>query len=263
MPQLAAVAAVATQQPPADDDAAADAHIAMQVHEIVEADSRTTLLLRLCAEVGLVAHRHRQAEAEPVAEFVAERLVDPAEIGPVPHHPVPRPDHAAVRRAHADAAGARRGRPVQLPPETGEDRYHVVQVRPGARTYRLPPVQDHPAESDPGGDQPVHGDVEGQDVAALGDRSHHQGRAAGTAGVHRRPLIDEAGPAQLGGQRHDGAAIQAHPFAQLDPGQRATQMHLPQQRAGVAPADLLLDQSDLRESAPGDAELTRRSVSAR
>ena len=134
---------------------------------------------------------------------------------------------------------------MQAAAESGEDPYHIVQVDPDPRAYRLHPLQYRATERDPGGDQPVHRDIEGEHVCPLGLRPDQQRRPARSSGVRGQLLTHQAGRGQLRGQPHDRAAVQAHPLGQLGPGGRATQVYVPEQGAEVAPADVVLATPDL------------------
>src|SRR5262249_58493171 len=61
--ELAAVPALTAEEPPADDDPAADADVAVQVDQVLAADPDAALVLGQRAEIGVVGHGHRQAEA--------------------------------------------------------------------------------------------------------------------------------------------------------------------------------------------------------
>jgi hypothetical protein len=114
---------------------------------------------------------------------------------------------------------------------TGEHRHHPLEVHPGARPDRLAPVLDHAAEPDPGRDQPVYRDVEGQHVNPVALGAHHQRRTARAGGAGRMLLAHQAGRGELGRQRQDGAAVDGHPLGQRRAGQRTGQVYVSEQRA--------------------------------
>ena len=69
-------------------------------------DRRAAHALGDHAEVGVVGHHHGQPHLG--GEPLAERGVDPAQVGTEPHHPVAGPHRAGHRDADAEAASAAR-----------------------------------------------------------------------------------------------------------------------------------------------------------
>src|SRR5690606_38881016 len=102
---------------------------------------------------------------------------------------------------------------------------------------------------DPGGDEAVHPDVEGEHIHPAGLGPHHERRPARPAGVPGPLLADEAGRGELGGERHDRAAVEAHAVAEFRPGHGAVEMHVPQEGAEITLANLLLGSAGLQHSA--------------
>ena len=113
VPDLAGVAARAGQRTAVEDDPAADADLAGQVHEVLHADSSAPGLLGNGAEVGVVADHDRRREAQRITQGLAERNLDPAEVRREVHQPVAVAHHPRHRDCRPDPRPAGRCRSQQ------------------------------------------------------------------------------------------------------------------------------------------------------
>jgi len=131
---LARIPGGAAERLPAHEDAPADAHLAVDVDHVVDADRGPAPVLREDAEVGLVADDHGNIPAESSAQQGAQRDPGPAEVGRRLHEAVLAVDDARDRDADRDhGLGIRPagGQGVEQRDEVVDDRVHgVVAVRP-------------------------------------------------------------------------------------------------------------------------------------
>ncbi|GAA2623431.1 hypothetical protein GCM10010399_63360 [Dactylosporangium fulvum] len=163
---LAAVAAVSGHEPPAGDDARADAGVAVEVEDVVEAGRGAPRVLGQGGDVGQVADERRAVVPERRAECVAERragrLAGGAGLRVDPDRAVGLADHTGDRHAAADEDPGGRGVPVHVVHERGERADRAGGLRPGW-TLRRTAVEDRAAEPDTRGAQAV--DLDAQRVA--------------------------------------------------------------------------------------------------
>ena len=94
MPDLPAIAGDPRQRLAADDEPAADSHLARYEQDLVHADGRATALFGECPEIGVVGDPHRDVDVERLDEPLAKRDVSPAEIGCHPDETVAPPNNA-------------------------------------------------------------------------------------------------------------------------------------------------------------------------
>nr|BFE81524.1 hypothetical protein GCM10020093_041250 [Planobispora longispora] len=127
MPDLAAEAAMTAEQGAVDDHAAADADVAVEVDQVAAADADAAGVLGQGPEIGVVADRHGQAEAEAAGQLLAERHVHRAHVRPEAHDAVTPVDPSGEGRGDPDADRVGPGLAVHLPGEGGQRADDVVQ----------------------------------------------------------------------------------------------------------------------------------------
>ena len=178
----------------------------------------------------------RQAGRGRLGSDLAERRVDPAEVGG-------EADQASSDRATAGRSPRRprRRRPAlgRRPDISAVNRHRCATTSPSRSRRAAGRARGGPgsaAESDPGRDQVVHADVEGEHVDLLGPRPDHQGGPPAPApAVARGVPPDQAGPGEIGRQGADGRAVELHRAGQLGPRSRPVHVDVAQQGRDVVP----------------------------
>jgi hypothetical protein len=143
---LAAVPTVADHQAAPDDDSGADAQVAVQVDDVVDAHRHAPDVLGQSGDVGQVTGHETGATAELRLQCDAECLVDAGDPDPA----VLVPGGVGDRGGAADQQRVGGHGPFHVPDQVGEgsDGVHRRQAT-GSRD--LPPIEDLPTEADPGG----------------------------------------------------------------------------------------------------------------
>ena len=180
----------------------------------------------------------RRGRPDAVVQHRRERLVDPAEVGREPHHPVVGPHHTGDGHADAQAAfGA--GELDQLGDRLRDRHDDRGDVMAAALVQPLAALEDDPAEPDERADDAVdvqrHRDH--RHVLARHDEMRRPPRAPALGRPH---LADQTQSLELRGEVADGAAVEPELGRQRGPAGRAGGMDAGQHSTQIDPAQLVL-----------------------
>ena len=236
---LAAVAGDAGQRLAVDDEAAADADLAVDEQDVLGADGRAAPDLGQGAQVGIVGDRDRRrpVERERPGARPSGTSRQPR-FGAIETKPSLRRTTPTIGDADADVRLARRSARAELGGQLGEvgRRSASTEEWPRGRSTRTQ-VEDLAAQADHGDGERIDGDLEGQDDRALGVQPDERRRPAGRAERRRALLGHETGVDELADEAADRAPGQAGPGDELGSGERAADVQLTDDRAQVRPAN--------------------------
>ena len=197
MPDLAGAPGRPDQRLPVDDQAAADADLTRDVHEVVHADARTPGVLRQGTKIGLVRDGHGEARAEAVVDQAAERDIAPSEVRREMDESVRATNDPRNSDAESGDPAARRDRRLRGLDELADVFDGLVSGQTPGLVGHPAPMQDPAAEADDCRRQRVDGDLRSDHRGAFRDSG---GRPA-TAVRARRDAPDR--PPQPARARED------------------------------------------------------------
>ena len=228
---LSAVAGDTREGLAAEDEATADADLAVDEQDVLGADGRASPDLGQGAQVGVVGDGDRAAVSSASARRSSSGTSRQPRFGAIDTNPslrrttptmaTPTPMYGSLdgRRARISAASSARSVTISSTEEWPRGR------------STLDEIEDLAAQPDLGGGKRIDGDLKGQHDRALGIHPDEGGRATGRAHGRRAFLGHETGLDELADQAPDGAPGQAGQADELGPGEGATNVQLTDDRA--------------------------------
>ncbi len=237
VPDLAGVAADSLQLQATADHAGADADVAGDVDQVVDADADPAPVLGESTEVGVVGQRDRDVDAQHGPDDVAERDVDPVQVGREPDQAVAAPHQAGDADADADER-RRHGHVGEHPADQAADGGAHLPGLAAVVDRRLHAGQHPTAEAHQGHERPVDAEVDGDHVGPAVGQPHPCRRTSGTGARHH----GDGAPGhpqrlELGDQAGDRAPVETHQGGQLGARHLPRAVDVAQQRPEVVPPD--------------------------